>query len=41
MLEEALVGGYARKSDVSFGLGGGGWFGGACVGVGRGGYQDT
>jgi len=39
--ETALVEGYARKSDVSFGAGGGvfsgGWFGGAAGG----GYQDT
>jgi len=39
--EKALVEGYARKSDVSFGAGGGvfsgGWFGGAAGG----GYQDT
>jgi len=40
-VEEALVEGYARKSDVSFGAGAGGWFGGAFAGVGGGGYQDT
>lgn len=40
-VEEALVEGYARKSDVSFGAGGGGWFGGTFAGVGGGGYQDT
>ncbi|MGE3691222.1 MAG: CsgG/HfaB family protein [Novosphingobium sp.] len=39
--EEALVEGYARKSDVSFGAGGGGWFGGTFGGVAGGGYQDT
>ena len=39
--EEALVEGYARKSDVSFGAGGGGFFGGTFGGVGGGGYQDT
>lgn len=40
-VEEALVEGYARKSDVSFGAGGGGWFGGAFAGAGGGGYQNT
>lgn len=40
-VEEALVEGYARKSDVSFGVGGGGFFGGALAGAGGGGYQDT
>jgi len=40
-VEEALVEGYARKSDVSFGLGGGGFFGGALAAAGGGGYQDT
>jgi len=40
-VEEALVEGYARKSDVSFGVGGGGWFGGAFAGAGGGGYQNT
>jgi curli biogenesis system outer membrane secretion channel CsgG len=39
--EEALTQGYARKSDVSFGAGGGGWFGGAFGGAAGGGYQDT
>lgn len=40
-VEEALVEGYARKSDVSFGAGGGGFFGGTFGGVGGGGYQNT
>ena len=39
--EEALVQGYARKSDISFGAGGGGFFGGAFGGAAGGGYQDT
>ena len=39
--EMALTEGYARKSDVSFGGGGSGWFGGTFAGVGGGGYQDT
>ncbi len=39
--EVALSEGYARKSDVSFGGGGGGWFGGAFAGIAGGGYQDT
>lgn len=39
--EEALVEGYARKSDVSWGAGGGGFFGGAFGGAAGGGYQDT
>ncbi len=39
--EEAMTQGYARKSDVSFGAGGGGWFGGAFGGAAGGGYQDT
>jgi curli biogenesis system outer membrane secretion channel CsgG len=39
--EKALTEGYARKSDVSFGVGGSGWFGGTFAGVGGGGYQDT
>ncbi len=40
--EEALVEGYARKSDVSFGGGaGGGSFWGTFAGAGGGGYQDT
>jgi len=40
--EEALVEGYARKSDLSFGAGGGGgsFWGGFGV-AGGGGYQDT
>jgi curli biogenesis system outer membrane secretion channel CsgG len=40
-VEEALVEGYARKSDVSFGGGGAGWFGGAFAGLAGGGYQNT
>lgn len=40
-VEEALVEGYARKSDVSFGAGGGGFFGGTFAGAGGGGYQNT
>ncbi|WP_067732974.1 CsgG/HfaB family protein [Novosphingobium naphthalenivorans] len=40
-VEEALTEGYARKSDVSFGAGGGGFFGGTFAGVGGGGYQNT
>jgi len=39
--EEALVEGYARKTDVSFGAGGGGFFGGAFGGAAGGGYQNT
>ena len=40
--EEALVQGYARKSDLSFGLGGGGGsFWGGFGAAGGGGYQDT
>ena len=39
--EVALSEGYARKSDVAFGGGGGGWFGGAFAGVAGGGYQNT
>jgi hypothetical protein len=40
--EEALVQGYARKSDVSFGAGGyGGNFWGTFGGVAGGGYQNT
>ncbi|MDD3799281.1 MAG: CsgG/HfaB family protein [Novosphingobium sp.] len=41
-VEEALTEGYARKSDVSFGGGGGGLFGGGVFGgVAGGGYQNT
>lgn len=40
-VEEALTEGYARKSDVSFRAGGGGFFGGTFGGVGGGGYQNT
>ncbi len=39
--EMALTEGHARKSDVSFGGGGSGWFGGTFAGVGGGGYQNT
>jgi curli biogenesis system outer membrane secretion channel CsgG len=39
--EEALVEGYARKKDVSWGVGGGaGWWGGFAA-AGAGGYQNT
>jgi len=40
-VEEALTEGYARKSDLSFGAGGGGFLGGTFVGAGGGGYQNT
>lgn len=39
--ETALVEGYARKSDVSFGAGGGVFSGGTFGGAAGGGYQDT
>ncbi|MCK9541498.1 MAG: penicillin-binding protein activator LpoB [Novosphingobium sp.] len=39
--EVALSEGYARKSDLAFGGGGGGWFGGTFAGVAGGGYQNT
>lgn len=39
--EMGVTEGYARKSDVSFGAGGGGFFGGAFGGLAGGGYQDT
>ncbi|MBB5987342.1 CsgG/HfaB family protein [Sphingobium lignivorans] len=40
-VEEALTEGYARKSDLSFGAGGGaGWWGGF-AGAAGGGYQNT
>jgi curli biogenesis system outer membrane secretion channel CsgG len=39
--EKALVEGYARKSDVSFGGGGGVFSGGTFGGAAGGGYQDT
>ncbi len=39
--EEALVQGYARKTDTSFGAGGGVFSGGAFGGAAGGGYQDT
>jgi curli biogenesis system outer membrane secretion channel CsgG len=38
---EALTEGYARKSDVGFGGGAGGWFGGGLAGVGGSSYQNT
>lgn len=38
--EEALTEGYARKTDIGFGGGGGGFFG-AFAGVGGGGYANT
>ena len=41
-VEEAMTEGYARKSDVSFGGGAGGLFGGGVfAGAGGGGYQNT
>lgn len=40
-VEEALTEGYARKSDVSFGGGGAGFFGGSFGGAAGGGYQNT
>ena len=39
--EMGITEGYSRKSDVSFGLGGGGFFGGTFGGAAGGGYQDT
>lgn len=39
--EEAMTEGYARKSDVSFGAGGGLFSGGTFGGAAGGGYQDT
>ncbi len=39
--EEVLTEGYARKSDISFGAGGGVFGGGAFGGVAGGGYQNT
>ncbi len=39
--EMGITEGYARKSDVSFGVGGGGFFSGTFGGVAGGGYQDT
>ena len=39
--EEALTQGYARKTDWSWGAGGGGFAGGAFGGAAGGGYQDT
>lgn len=41
-VEEALTEGYARKSDLSWGGGGGGLFGGGVFGgAAGGGYQNT
>jgi len=40
-VEEALVEGYARKSDLGWGGGGGLWTGGAFGGAAGGGYQNT
>jgi curli biogenesis system outer membrane secretion channel CsgG len=40
-VEEALTEGYARKSDLSWGAGGGLWSGGTFGGAGGGGYQNT
>jgi curli biogenesis system outer membrane secretion channel CsgG len=39
--EKALTEGYARKSDLSWGAGGGLWGGGAWGGAAGGGYQNT
>ena len=39
--EEALTQGYARKTDVGFGAGAGGFGGGVFGAAGGGGYQDT
>jgi curli biogenesis system outer membrane secretion channel CsgG len=39
--EMGITEGYSRKSDVSFGVGGGGFFGGTFGGAAGGGYQDT
>lgn len=39
--EKALVEGYARKSDLSFGAGGGALWGGGLAAAGATGYQDT
>jgi len=38
--QERMTEGYARKSDLSFGAGAGGWWGGLAA-VGGGGYQNT
>ncbi len=38
---ERTVEGYARRSDVKFGAGGGGLFGGVLAGAAGGGYTDT
>lgn len=39
--QEALTEGYARKTDVGFGGGAGGWFGGGLAAAGASGYQNT
>lgn len=39
-VEEAIVEGHARKSDIGFGAGGGGWWGGFAA-AGATGYQNT
>ena len=41
LVEEALSEGYARKTDLKFAGGGGGFFGGVFAGVAGGGYQNT
>ena len=38
---EALSEGYYRKSDVSWGAGGGAWWGGGLAGAGGGSYQNS
>jgi curli biogenesis system outer membrane secretion channel CsgG len=40
-VEEALTEGYARKTDLRFAGGGGGFLGGVFAAVGGGGYQNT
>jgi curli biogenesis system outer membrane secretion channel CsgG len=40
-VEEALTEGYARKSDIGFGVGGGGGWWGGFAAAGGGGYQNT
>ena len=39
--EDALVEGYARKKDISWGAGGGGGWWGGFAAAGGGGYQNT
>ncbi|MBU3077055.1 penicillin-binding protein activator LpoB [Sphingomonas sp. XMGL2] len=39
--QEALTEGYARKTDIGFGGGAGGWFGGGLAAAGAGSYQNT